>query len=49
MNDIFTLRQSIYNLQKFQELSTSIKNTVKFGMERGQQLQRHTVIELNPH
>ena len=32
MNDIFFSRQNIlYNLQKFQELFTSIKNTVDFG------------------
>ena len=33
MNDIFFSRQNIYNLQKFRERSTSIKNNVKFGME----------------
>ena len=33
MNDIFIPRQNIYNLRKFQELSTSAKNTVKFGRE----------------
>ena len=42
MNDIFFSRQSIYNLRKFQELSTSTKNTLNFGMEtiscRGPQL-----------
>ena len=31
MNDILISRQNIYNLQKFQELSISTKNTVKFG------------------
>ena len=31
MNDIFFSRQNIYNLRKFQELSTSTKNTVNFG------------------
>ena len=42
MNDIFFSRQNIYNLRKFQELSTSTKNTVNFGTEtisyRGPQL-----------
>ena len=42
MNDIFFSRQNIYNLQKFQELSTSAKNTMNFGIEtisyRGPQL-----------
>ena len=42
MNDILISRKNIYNHRKFQELSTSTKNTVKFGMEtisyRGQQL-----------
>ena len=42
MNNIFFSRQNIYNLQKFQELFTSIKNTVNFGIEtisyRGPQL-----------
>ena len=42
MNDIFFSRQNIYNLRKFQELSTSAKNTVNFGTEtisyRGPQL-----------
>ena len=42
MNDIFFSRQNIYNLRKFQELSTSSKNTVNFGTEtisyRGPQL-----------
>ena len=33
MNDIFFSRQNIYNLWKFQELSTPAKNTVNFGME----------------
>ena len=33
MNDIFFSRQNIYNLWKFQELSTPTKNTVNFGME----------------
>ena len=33
MNDFFFSRQNIYNLRKFQELSTSTKNTVKFGTE----------------
>ena len=31
MNDIFFSRQNVYNLQKFQELSTSIKNAVNRG------------------
>ena len=31
--EIFFKRQNIYNLRKFQEPSTSTKNTVKFGME----------------
>ena len=39
---IFLFKANIYNLQKFQELSTSTKNTVNFGMEtisyRGPQL-----------
>ena len=30
MNDIFFSRQNNYNLRKFQELSTSTKNTVNF-------------------
>ena len=34
MNDIFFSRQNIYNLRKFQELSTSTKNTVNFGTEK---------------
>ena len=42
MNDIFFSRQNIYNLRKFQELSTSAKNTVNFATEtisyRGPQL-----------
>ena len=42
MNDVFFSRQNICNLRKFQELSTSTKNTVNFGMEtisyRGPQL-----------
>ena len=42
MNDIFFSRQNIYNLRKFQELSTSTRNTVDFGTEtityRGPQL-----------
>ena len=42
INDIFFSRQNIYNLRKFQELSTSTKNTVNFGTEtisyRGPQL-----------
>ena len=42
MNDIFFSRQNIYNLRKFQELSTSTKNTVNFGTKtssyRGPQL-----------
>ena len=42
MNDIFFSRQNIYNRRKFQELSTSTKNTVNFGAEtisyRGPQL-----------
>ena len=33
MNNIFFSRQNIYNLQKFQELSTSTENTANFGME----------------
>ena len=33
MNDIFFSRQNICNLRKFQEVSTSTKNTVNFGME----------------
>ena len=33
MNDIFFSRQNIYNLLKFQELSTSTKNTVNFGTD----------------
>ena len=33
MNDIFYSRQNIYNLQKFQELFTSTKNTVNFATE----------------
>ena len=33
MNDIFFSKQSIYNLQKFQKVSTSTKNTVNFGTE----------------
>ena len=41
-NDIFFSKQNICNLRKFQELSTSTKNTVNFGMEtisyRGPQL-----------
>ena len=39
MNDIFFSRQNIYNLRKFQELSTSTKNTVNLGISyRGPQL-----------
>ena len=38
MNDIFFSRQNIYNLRKFQELSTSTKNTVNFGTDRGPRL-----------
>ena len=42
MNDVFFSRQNICNLRKFQELSTSTKNTVNFSMEnisyRGPQL-----------
>ena len=42
MNDIFFSRQNIYNLRKFQQLSTSTKITVNFGTEtifyRGPQL-----------
>ena len=42
MNDIFFWRQNIYNIGKFQELSTSTKDTVNFGTEiiscRGPQL-----------
>ena len=42
MNDIFFSIQNIYNLRKFQERSTSTKNTVNFGTEticyRGPQL-----------
>ena len=42
MNYIFFSRQNICNLRKFQELSTSTKNTVNFGTEtisyRGPQL-----------
>ena len=42
MNDIFFSRQNIYNLRKFQELSTSTKSTVNFGTKtisyRGPQL-----------
>ena len=42
INDIFVSRQNFYNLQKFQELSTSTKNSANFGMEtifcRGLQL-----------
>ena len=42
MNNIFFSRENIYNLRKFQELSTSTKNTVNFGTEtisyRGPQL-----------
>ena len=30
---IFLLKANIYNLQKFQELSTSTKNTVNFDTE----------------
>ena len=33
MNNIFFSRQNIYNLLKFQELSTSTKNTVNFGTD----------------
>ena len=33
MNEIFFPRQNIYNLQKFQELYTSSKNTVNFNTE----------------
>ena len=33
MNDIFFSKQNIYSLQKFQELSTSAKNSVDFGTE----------------
>ena len=33
MNDIFFSRQNICNLQKFQELFTSTKNTVNFATE----------------
>ena len=33
MNDIFFSQKNIYNLRKFQELSTSTKNTVNFGTE----------------
>ena len=33
MNDVFILGQNIYNPKKFQELSTSTKDTVKFGRE----------------
>ena len=42
MNDISFSRQNIYNLRKFQELSTSTKNSANFGTEtishRGLQL-----------
>ena len=33
MKDIFLARKNVCNLRKFQELSTSLKNTVKFGTE----------------
>ena len=33
MNDIYFSRKDIHKLRKFQELSTSTKNTVNFGTE----------------
>ena len=33
MNDVFILGPNIYNPKKFQELSTSTKDTVEFGTE----------------